>query len=491
MSNFKFLLLFMVAAVLSLETVGQTFTYNGGSGCSFNSTGSTCWTRTNTCSNSNNSNIPLAPAIFNKTNGCPVVLIINADLTIPGNVVMGGVFDEIIVQNGATLTFSGNVTLDKNQGMTWDMRKGGKIDVQGASGILLDAGTTTSLNLKGDNSYSSVESRLTTTQINYANDVSINIGNGAAMIVTGDSFISGKDVSLNIKGFFRTGGSMKISGNNARVNVNTPGIAIINQHFELSGQGGIKVTGTSEVEVGGDLKVVGSALFDVESTSFFRVCGTHSSSGNFNGEVASKIQVGNCRILPIGLAGFEVKFRQDVRKTEIQFSTAKEWEASHFEIERAVNQVETWETIGSVEAIGFSDKITEYEFQDQTLPLAGGMAYYRIKQLNLKGDYIYSEVRSIKIDAVKGNTAWKAYPNPSNRGAYIHLESTDNLAKMTGQISVKISDMVGTEVSSATFQDAKQVEEFVNQNLNTKNPGLYVLNLAWNGHSEMIKLFIK
>ena len=84
-----------------------------------------------------------------------------------------------------------------------------------------------------------------------------------------------------------------------------------------------------------------------------------------------------------------------------------------------------------------------------------------------------------------------AYPNPSNRGAYIHVESTDNLAKMTGQISVKISDMVGTEVSSATFQDAKQVEEFVNQNLNTKNPGLYVLNLAWNGHSEMIKLFIK
>lgn len=490
MSNIKYLLLIFFTGIFSGIAVGQTFTYNGGSGCSFNSTSSSCWTRTNTCSN-NNSAIPLASAIFNKTNGCPVVLIINADLTIPGNVLMGGVFDEIIVQNGATLTFSGNVTLDKNQDMTWDMKNGGKIDVQGTSGILLDAGTTTSLNLKGDNTYSSVESRLTTTQINYANDVSINIGNGAAMIVTGDSFISGKDVSLNIKGFFRTGGSMKISGNNARVNVNTPGIAIINQHFELSGQGGIKVTGTSEVEVGGDLKVVGNALFDVESTSFFRVCGTHSSSGNFTGEVASKIQVGNCRILPIGLAQFDVRFRADERKTEIFFSTAKEWEASHFEIERAINQVETWETIGSKEAVGYSDKITEYEFQDQTVPASGGMAYYRVKQLNLKGEFIYSEVKSTKIDPVKGSSSWKAYPNPSNKGTYIHLELMDNLTKTTGQISVKISDMVGTEVSSATFQNAKQVEEFVNQHLTNKNPGLYVLNLSWEGNSEMTKLFIR
>ncbi|MFC5191408.1 T9SS type A sorting domain-containing protein [Algoriphagus aquatilis] len=490
MGNLKYLVLIIFTAFFSLNVVGQTFTYNGGSGCSFNSTSSTCWTRTNTCSN-NNSAIPLASAIFNKTNGCPVVLIINADLTIPGNVVMGGVFDEIIVQNGATLTFSGNVTLDKDQDMTWDLRKGGKIDVQGASGILLDAGTTTSLNLKGDNSLSSVESRVTTTQINYANDVSINIGNGAALIVTGDSFISGKDVSLNIKGFFRTGGSMKISGNNARVNVNTPGIAIINQHFELSGQGGIKVTGTSEVEVGGDLKVVGNALFDVESTSFFRVCGTHSSSGNFNGEIASKIQVGNCRILPIGLAQFDVKFQSDARKTEVLFSTAKEWEISYFEIERAINQVETWETIGSVEAVGFSDKITEYKFIDQTIPASGGIAYYRVKQLNLKGEFIYSEVKSTKIDAVKGNSAWKAYPNPSHRGTYIHLELMDKLTQSANPIAVKISDMVGTEVSSATFEQPKQVEEFLNQHLVSKNSGLYVVNLSWDGQTEMIKLFVR
>jgi len=490
MSSSKIIFLLIGIFLLVEGVTAQTFTYNGGSGCSFNSTSSSCWTRTNTCSN-NNSAIPLASAIFNKTNGCPVVLVINADLTIPGNVLMGGVFDEIIVQNGATLTFSGNVTLDKNQDMTWDMKNGGKINVQGSNGILLDAGTTTSLNLKGDNTFSSVESRLTTTQINYANDVTINIGNGAAMIVTGDNFISGKDVSLNIKGFFRTGGSMKISGNNARVNVNTPGIAIINQDFELSGQGGIKVTGTSEVEVGGDLKVVGNALFDVESTSFFRVCGTNSNSSNYNSELASKIQVGNCRILPIGIAQFDVQFRKDERKSSILFSTAKEWEASHFEVERAINQVETWETIGSVQAVGYSDKITEYEFLDQTLPASGGMAYYRVKQLNLKGEFIYSEVKSVKIDAIKSNTSWKAYPNPSNRGSYIHVELLDNLAQTKGQISVKISDMVGTEISSSTFSGPKEVEEFINQHLTSKNPGLYVVNLGWNDQVEMIKLFIR
>jgi hypothetical protein len=207
--------------------------------------------------------------------------------------------------------------------------------------------------------------------------------------------------------------------------------------------------------------------------------------------LTDNVQIGNCRILPIGIAQFDLKFRADERKTTILFSTAKEWENSHFEIERASNQIETWETIGTVEGIGFSDKITEYEYSDKTLPASGGIVYYRVKQINLKGEFIYSEVKSIKVDPVKGNSAWKAYPNPSNRGTYIRIELMDNLTKSKGLISVKISDMVGTEVSSASFQQPKQVEEFVNQHLTSKNSGLYVLNLSWDGNSEMIKLFIR
>lgn len=490
MSNLKHLVLIIISAFLSFNALGQTFTYNGGSGCSFNSTSATCWTRTNTCGN-NNSNIPLASAIFNKTNGCPVILIINADLTIPDNVVMGGVFDEIIVQNGATLTFSGNVTIGKDKEMSWRVRNNGKIDVKGTDGILLTAGNSTELNIYGDNSYSSIGARVTTTKIDYSNNVTMNVESGAALIVTGDSFISGKDVTLNVKGFFRTGGNMKISGNNAVVNVNTPGIVIINQNFELTGQGGINVTGTSEIEVGGEFKVAGSTEFNIDDTSFFRVCGTYSSGGSIPSDLTNSVQIGNCRILPIGIAQFDLKFRADERKTTVLFSTAKEWENSHFEIERASNQIETWETIGTVEGIGFSDKITEYEYSDKTLPASGGIVYYRVKQINLKGEFIYSEVKSIKVDPVKGNSAWKAYPNPSNRGTYIRLELMDNLTKSKGLISLKISDMVGTEVSSASFQQPKQVEEFVNQHLTSKNSGLYVLNLSWDGHSEMIKLFIR
>jgi hypothetical protein len=153
--------------------------------------------------------------------------------------------------------------------------------------------------------------------------------------------------------------------------------------------------------------------------------------------------------------------------------------------------VDTWETIGSVEGIGFSDKITEYDYSDKTLPASGGIVYYRVKQVDLNGEFSYSEVKSIKADPLKGNSLWKAYPNPSNRGTYIHLELMDNLAKTSGQISIKISDIVGTAVYSGTFQNPKQLEEFVNQHLSPINSGLYVLNLAWDGNFEMVKLFIR
>jgi hypothetical protein len=95
------------------------------------------------------------------------------------------------------------------------------------------------------------------------------------------------------------------------------------------------------------------------------------------------------------------------------------------------------------------------------------------------------------VEALKGNSSWKAYPNPSSKGNYIHLELLDNQSIKNSQITVKISDMVGTEISSATFSTPKQVEEFVNQHLQSKNPGLYVLNLGWNNQTEISKLFIR
>ena len=163
---------------------GQTFTYNGGPGCTFTS-GSPCWTVSGQCG-SGNSTLPLSTAIFNKATGCPITIIIRANLTITAtNIIMGGVFDNLIVENGATLNIVGNVTIDKNQEVTWRTQTGGKINIQG--GVLLDAGTSTILNIEGDNVNNSVAANVTVNTINFANDVTINIKQGAALIVNEDT----------------------------------------------------------------------------------------------------------------------------------------------------------------------------------------------------------------------------------------------------------------------------------------------------------------
>ncbi|MCZ8160850.1 MAG: T9SS type A sorting domain-containing protein, partial [Microcystis sp. LE19-196.1B] len=413
--------------------------------------------------------------------GCSVTLIIKSNLIISNNIDIRNAFDKIIVENGATLTFSGKVTIWEK--VVWEVRDSGKIEVTG-QGIFLENGSE--LSIEGNNSNISIDSRVTTTTLSLNKNSVLHINPHAAIIVNSTTEI-GNEVIINIKGFFRVGGNLSVTGAKSQLNVDKPGFLIINKNFVLSGNAGIKVSGKSEVEVGGDLTVNGNSEdFIVEDDSFVRVCG-----GKIDDKIINLVQIGGCRTLSQSIINFRLGVNNNQRSTGVHFSTVKEWEISHFEIERAINQVETWETVGSVEAVGFSDKITEYEFLDQTIPASGGMAYYRVKQLNLKGEFIYSEVKSTKIDAVKGNSAWKAYPNPSNRGTYIRIELMDNLTKSKGLISVKISDMVGTEVSSASFQQPKQVEEFVNQHLTSKNSGLYVINLSWDGNSEMIKLFIR
>jgi hypothetical protein len=83
-----------------------------------------------------------------------------------------------------------------------------------------------------------------------------------------------------------------------------------------------------------------------------------------------------------------------------------EQNTAEFQVERSVGN-ENFEKIGTIDAAGFSQTTRYYRFEDP-LP-EGGMAYYRIKQIDRDGKYSYSEICKIE------NTlplAPNLYPNP-------------------------------------------------------------------------------
>jgi hypothetical protein len=96
--------------------------------------------------------------------------------------------------------------------------------------------------------------------------------------------------------------------------------------------------------------------------------------------------------LPVEYLYFNPTLNRENRFVKLTWATAKEWENSHFEIERSVNGVNNWEKIGQMEGIGWSDMPVGYEFADEELPLVGGNVYYRLKQVDFDTTFSYSKV---------------------------------------------------------------------------------------------------
>ena len=90
----------------------------------------------------------------------------------------------------------------------------------------------------------------------------------------------------------------------------------------------------------------------------------------------------------------------------LQWSTISEFNTSHFEIEKSINATD-WSAIGNIQANGFSSSRQTYSLTDSR-PLRG-LQYYRLKQIDVDGNFDYSAVRSIHF---KQNELFDIYPNP-------------------------------------------------------------------------------
>ncbi len=98
---------------------------------------------------------------------------------------------------------------------------------------------------------------------------------------------------------------------------------------------------------------------------------------------------------------------------KLDWFTFTENNTSHYDIERSINGI-SFEKIGEVQAIGNSNKRTDYGFTD-LLP-GKKLNYYRLKQVDLDGGFVYSEIRVIKPGDEK---QFKVYPSITPGSLYI------------------------------------------------------------------------
>ncbi len=96
---------------------------------------------------------------------------------------------------------------------------------------------------------------------------------------------------------------------------------------------------------------------------------------------------------------------------QLDWSTASEVNSSHFEIERSINNTTDFVEIGKVIAAGNSSTVETYDARDYDIE-QGGTYYYRLKQVDLNGEFSYSKTISIRIEG-EPKDGLELYPNPA------------------------------------------------------------------------------
>ncbi|MBG8551963.1 T9SS type A sorting domain-containing protein [Hymenobacter guriensis] len=141
--------------------------------------------------------------------------------------------------------------------------------------------------------------------------------------------------------------------------------------------------------------------------------------------------------LPVTLTAFSAKAAN--KQVNLSWTTATEVNNKGFEVQRSADG-KTFLTIDFVAGNGSSTNKHEYKSTDKN-PLSG-TSYYRLKQVDLDGQFAYSEVKTV-VNGAAG--ALSVYPNPVQNNVTITLPITAQNAR------VQVLDLAGRVVLTRTL----------------------------------------
>lgn len=156
--------------------------------------------------------------------------------------------------------------------------------------------------------------------------------------------------------------------------------------------------------------------------------------------------------LPLRMLAFAA--RNDKDQVTLNWKTENEVNTSHFVIERSVDG-SNYESLGQVAALN-NGTGGSYGFADGSPKT--GTAFYRLKQVDADGKYVYSNVLTVKRTAANLLTL---LPNPA--GDYVKISGAT-----TGRVNVKIYSTDGRLMIAGTYAPGEPIS------LGKLAAGLYV-----------------
>jgi hypothetical protein len=483
MNNFyKILFLFLIISGVYFNGYGQTYTFNPSKvGCDGTWGNGNCWDITplndpSGCTPNPSLFPPGTPA------GCKVNVVINDDLTFTGDLTFGGTYNRISVGSGAKFNVMGNVIIDSDKEIEFNVT--GNSEFNSNQELIISQGSTslnTILNITGDGT-----SNVMVGSIDLQGRAILNVQDGGGLISSGPTKYNGNSSRIDVYGFFRTAEVDIKGGSNHQLNSYGSAKIIIDGDIILGGTSDITFNGDSEIDIGGEIDNSGSAKIIVSDDAKVYYCGSIKTPKNAIAVDRGEF-INSCRLLPVDLIQFNASLNQVNNSSKLEWSTAKEWENSHFEIERSESTIKNFRKIGHVKGIGWTETLSSYSFEDKNLPLSGGMVYYRLKQVDFNGKFEYSNVVSInlpKSHITKG--VWRAYPNPTENDQ-IRVSLLDRNGYNNEKLTFRLIHPTSI-TESITVSNEDEMNEILASKVPKMPKGLFVIEIRWGQKVEHIKV---
>ena len=262
----------------------------------------------------------------------------------------------------------------------------------------------------------------------------------------------------------------------ANVYINVIGGLTIEKKMRLSASSIIELTATGKlnawganrstevITIGGVTKYDQNASYWVYGAAFAASTSGISPNG-FNLTAAPAI-------LPVIFNSFYVT--KNNNNVQLSWSTAREFNNSNFEVQRSFDG-RSWTTIALMLGAGNSTTVQQYSFTDKNMTAA--IAYYRIRQVDIDGQYEYSAIKTIRA----GETT------PDSRiyktGSKVNIEFN---RQINSPVTVRVINMNGQVISQQMVQQAAYR---LTVNLDNNITGVLIVQLNDNaGWNEIKKI---
>ncbi|OYU97499.1 MAG: hypothetical protein CFE21_04185 [Bacteroidetes bacterium B1(2017)] len=188
--------------------------------------------------------------------------------------------------------------------------------------------------------------------------------------------------------------------------------------------------------------------------------------------------------LPVTWQSFNAK-NIDANQNILNWVTASELNTKEFIVERSTDK-EIFEPIGTVKAAGTSNQKQSYSFKDVWAEPITQTIHYRLKQIDLDGNYSYSSIATVFAQNDL-NTTHVTVSNPFTSSPIVWVDKPLG----SGQITLNISDINGKQILTKTVVlDAPQ-SSFKLSELDTYNQGVYFLEVWEAGQKTSVHKILK